>query len=179
MSGSRLPSLVSSSRSSKSSLRSGSHETWEQWEGEGGSEIVKPATARMHSMNAVWRRGRLFFRCPACQGRVTRLYVPIAGRQPRCRRCWGLSYESQSWSYKATGMLAFLGPAAHVTTLERRERSRLRLGCHIALGFPSSDHGTSGASGNTKTNESDQGLASSRNRSPLTTSPALARPVAT
>jgi len=48
--------------------------------------------------NAVWRRGRFFFRCPACQRRATRLYKPTANVQPRCRRCWGLSYESQSWS---------------------------------------------------------------------------------
>ena len=74
--------------------------------------------------NAVWRRGRLFFRCAACQRRATRLYVPVAGVQPRCRRCWGLSYESRSWSYKATGFLAALGPIAYATTLERRERRR-------------------------------------------------------
>ena len=41
----------------------------------------------------------------------------------QCRRCWGLSYESQSWSYKAPGFLAFLGPLAHVT-LERRKQRR-------------------------------------------------------
>ena len=62
--------------------------------------------------NAVWRRGRLFFRCAHCQQRATRLYVPVVGLQPRCRRCWGLSYESQSWSYKACGFLRSLGPVA-------------------------------------------------------------------
>jgi len=75
--------------------------------------------------NAVWRRGRLFLRCPHCEQRATRLYVPIAALEPRCRRCWGLSYESQSWSYKATGAFAFLGPLAYATTLERKkERKR-------------------------------------------------------
>src|SRR5262245_36823140 len=50
--------------------------------------------------NAVWRRGRLFLRCPHCQRRTTSVYVPVDGLQPRCRVCWGLSYSSQSWSYK-------------------------------------------------------------------------------
>jgi hypothetical protein len=74
--------------------------------------------------NAVWRRGRLFFRCRGCRRRATRLYVPAAGLEPRCRRCWGLSYTSQSWSYKATGFLAALGPIAFATTGERRKRRR-------------------------------------------------------
>ena len=65
--------------------------------------------------NPIWRRGRLFYHCPTCGRRATRLYVPLSGWQPRCRRCWGLSYESQSWSY---GLYA---PAAYVTTLCRRE----------------------------------------------------------
>jgi hypothetical protein len=79
--------------------------------------------------NAVWRRGRLFFRCPKCDRRATRLYVPLEGTQPQCRRCWGLSYESQSRSYKATGVLAALGPVAYYTTDardERREAARAR-----------------------------------------------------
>jgi hypothetical protein len=71
--------------------------------------------------NAVWRRGRLFFRCAHCQRRATRLYVPRVGLEPRCRRCWGLSYESQSWCYKPCGFLAGLGPVAYVTTSVRRE----------------------------------------------------------
>jgi hypothetical protein len=74
--------------------------------------------------NAVWRRGRLFLRCSHCRRRATRLYVPVVGLEPRCRRCWGLSYESQSWSYKATGFLAALGPIAYATTLERRKQRR-------------------------------------------------------
>jgi len=54
------------------------------------------------------------------------LYEPIVGVEPRCRRCWGLSYESQSWSYKPTGPFGPLfGPVAYVTTLNRREERRL------------------------------------------------------
>lgn len=74
--------------------------------------------------NAVWRRGRLFLRCRHCRRRATRLYVPVADVEPRCRRCWGLSYETRSWSYKATGLLAALGPLAYVTTDARREKRR-------------------------------------------------------
>jgi hypothetical protein len=75
--------------------------------------------------NAVWRHGRLFFKCPRCGNRATRLYVPLEGVEPRCRRCWGLSYESQSWSYKPTGLLGrWLGPIAYATTLERRRQRR-------------------------------------------------------
>jgi hypothetical protein len=74
--------------------------------------------------NAVWRRGRLFLRCLRCGNRATRLYVPLENLQPRCRRCWGLNYASQSWSYKATGWTAFLGPLAHATTEERRRERR-------------------------------------------------------
>jgi hypothetical protein len=74
--------------------------------------------------NAVWRRGRMFFRCRGCCQRATRLYVPVANLEPRCRRCWGLNYASQSWSYKASGPFAFLGPIAYVTTHERRRIRR-------------------------------------------------------
>jgi hypothetical protein len=75
--------------------------------------------------NAVWRRGRLFFRCSACGRRATRLYVPVLGQPLRCRRCWGLSYESQSWSYSDTGFMAhILGGSrvvCQITTQRRRE----------------------------------------------------------
>lgn len=74
--------------------------------------------------NAVWRHGRLFLRCLACARRATRLYVPIAGLEPRCRRCWGLTYECRSWSYKASVWVAFLGPVAYATTDERRRERR-------------------------------------------------------
>ena len=88
--------------------------------------------------NAVWRRGRLFFRCGHCQRRATRLYVPVAGLEPRCWRCWGISYESQSWNYKPTGFLgALFGPVAYVTTIvrreERQEAARARCGARRAF----------------------------------------------
>jgi hypothetical protein len=79
------------------------------------SKFVSPWSLKVEVLaNPIWRRGRLFYRCPACGRRATRLYVPFSGLQPRCRRCWGLSYESQSWSYEG-------GPVAYVTTLCRRE----------------------------------------------------------
>lgn len=75
--------------------------------------------------HAVWRRGRLFLRCPACQQRATRLYVPIAGYEPRCRRCWGLNYASQSWSYKPVSLCGqVLSSVAYVTTAVRRDERR-------------------------------------------------------
>jgi hypothetical protein len=49
--------------------------------------------------NRIWRIGRLFLLCPRCSRRATRLYVPLSGDEPKCRCCWGLNYESQSWSY--------------------------------------------------------------------------------
>jgi hypothetical protein len=45
--------------------------------------------------NAVWRHGRLFFRCPRCTRLATRLYVPCDDTGAACRRCWGLTYESR------------------------------------------------------------------------------------
>ena len=75
--------------------------------------------------NAVWRRGRLFLRCRHCGQRATRLYVPVAGCEPRCRRCWGLSYVSRSWSYKPVGFFGrYFGTLAYGTTRERRKQRR-------------------------------------------------------
>ena len=52
--------------------------------------------------NTVWRFGRVFLTCPACNRRATRIYVPGESFPARCRRCWGLSYESrQRRNYKA------------------------------------------------------------------------------
>ena len=95
------------------------------WKPHGGIETSWEITVEVLP-NAVWRRGRLFLRCRHCDIRATRLYVPVEGLEPRCRRCWGLSYESQSWSYKASGFLGGLfGPVAYLTTSERRkERQR-------------------------------------------------------
>ena len=60
--------------------------------------------------NAVWRFGRLFLHCPTCCRLVTRIYVPTTEAPPRCRRCWGLSYESrQHRNYKDGGPFAALG----------------------------------------------------------------------
>lgn len=50
--------------------------------------------------NGLWRGGRIFLICDGCGRRSTRLYAPAAGHQLRCRRCWGLTYESRAvWSY--------------------------------------------------------------------------------
>ncbi len=75
--------------------------------------------------NAVWRAGRLFLRCPRCSRRATRVYIPAVTADPRCRRCWGLNYSSQSWSYKPTGVFGrLLGPLAYATTFERRTQRK-------------------------------------------------------
>jgi hypothetical protein len=51
--------------------------------------------------NTVWRRGRVFLRCPRCTRRCTRLYLPLETSWLACRRCWGLSYVSrQLLNYK-------------------------------------------------------------------------------
>ena len=86
--------------------------------------------------NAVWRRGRLFLRCPGCEQRATRLYVPVVGLDPRCRRCWGLSYESQSWSYKGTWDRLPCSPASAATILKRerqRQAARARYSARRAI----------------------------------------------
>lgn len=81
--------------------------------------------------NAVWRHGRLFLHCPHCGDRATRLYVPMGGLEPRCRSCWGLTYESrQRGNYKdiaPRGLPAILGTQRDLTqwqTEGRRERRR-------------------------------------------------------
>jgi len=57
--------------------------------------------------NAVWRFGRLFLRCPKCERRVTRIYLPTAATVAACRRCWGLTYTSrQRFNYKRSRSLA-------------------------------------------------------------------------
>jgi hypothetical protein len=79
--------------------------------------------------NRVWHHGRLFIRCARCDRRATRLYVPVVGCDPRCRKCWGLSYQSQSWSYRPSALFGAHSAAAVTTILARRERrqaSRLR-----------------------------------------------------
>ena len=49
--------------------------------------------------NHVWRFGRLFFTCPACTHRATRLYIPTPDAPLACRKCSGLTYESKQRSY--------------------------------------------------------------------------------
>jgi hypothetical protein len=84
--------------------------------------------------NAVWRRGRVFLRCPRCLRRCTRVYVPLKTSWPACRRCWGLSYDSrQLLNYKDTlwgrGALARMFAttqrdwAFQATSDKRQERS--------------------------------------------------------
>ena len=46
--------------------------------------------------NAVWKRGRVFLQCPRCDTRCTRLYLPLCDSWLACRRCWGLTYASQT-----------------------------------------------------------------------------------
>src|SRR4030095_13845482 len=46
--------------------------------------------------NAVWRRGRVFLRCPRCCSRGTRLYVPTSESWLACPQCWGLTYPSRT-----------------------------------------------------------------------------------
>ena len=53
--------------------------------------------------NAIWRGGRLFYRCPRCDRRCTRLYLPLADSRLACRRCWGLTYNARTLAnYKDT-----------------------------------------------------------------------------
>lgn len=85
--------------------------------------------------NAIWRAGRVFVRCPRCEYWATRLYVPVAGVDLRCRRCWGLSYESRSRTYglRGTSLLASLRASLvydetlrNRTNLRRESRTRSR-----------------------------------------------------
>jgi hypothetical protein len=63
--------------------------------------------------NAVWRFGRLFLRCPRCERRATRIYLPTPEAWPACRRCWGLTYESrQLRNYHGDSSWAWAGWAA-------------------------------------------------------------------
>lgn len=57
--------------------------------------------------NSVWRRGRVFLTCSACGRQCTRLYAPLEHSELRCRRCWGLTYQStQQNNYKGGSMFA-------------------------------------------------------------------------
>jgi hypothetical protein len=60
--------------------------------------------------NRVWRCGRVFYECPRCHGRATRLYAPTLNCELQCRRCWGLTYQRRTlWNYKRSGLWFFPG----------------------------------------------------------------------
>lgn len=75
--------------------------------------------------NPIWRLGRLFYRCSQCGNLATRLYVPRPELDMRCRTCWGLSYESKSWSYHG-GFMGWARDICLSATEARREVRRLR-----------------------------------------------------
>ena len=99
--------------------------------GSDGGQVTAPW--EIHQ-NAVWRRGRIFLRCPGCSGRCTRLYRPVRDSRLACRRCWGLTYASRTLqNYKDSiygrGRLArMLGTSqrdfAQLATLEKRQMRR-------------------------------------------------------
>ena len=75
--------------------------------------------------NAVWRHGRLFFRCPECTRLATRLYVPCEDAGAACRRCWGLTYDSRRENYKSAPSFLpcySLGQMARWLTWSAQER---------------------------------------------------------
>lgn len=71
-------------------------------------------------VNAVWRVGRLFLKCRSCSRRCTRLYMPLANLDLRCRTCYGLSYYSRALNnYKDS--LWGRGPFARMFMTTHRE----------------------------------------------------------
>lgn len=103
----------------------------------GGREVTASWEVRQ---NAVWRRGRVFLRCPKCDQRCTRLYLPRRDSWLACRRCWGLTYPSQTLkNYKdslvgrgrfarmfGTSQRDWAFLMTHDKRIERREASRER-----------------------------------------------------
>jgi hypothetical protein len=83
-------------------------------------ELTWRVGERIHSVqwelraNAVWRFGRVFFRCVVCGRLAARLYLPGAdARTAACRRCYGLSYESRQANYRDNvGRLRHIGLSA-------------------------------------------------------------------
>ncbi len=104
-----------------------------------GSRVFKiPLECRA---NRIWRIGRPFFQCPRCQYRCTRLYMPdVEDVGLECRRCWGLSYQSQQRNYKDRVPRGLLAEGFEITHRmwaymdadnvrdERRAQSRERQG---------------------------------------------------
>jgi hypothetical protein len=74
--------------------------------------------------NPIWRFGRVFFTCPKCRHRATRVYLPAEHLSLACRQCWGLTYESRQNSYKRTGWAAILGPLGASETEHAHDRRR-------------------------------------------------------
>lgn len=78
--------------------------------------------------NVVWRFGRLFLRCPECERRATRLYLPREDSSFACRRCWGLTYETrQQWNYRrSSSPLDWFGLSVNEATTRSVRESRRR-----------------------------------------------------
>ena len=81
--------------------------------------------------NRVWKYGRVFFLCPWCHRRATRLYLPTLDAPAcfACRRCLGLTYCSRTTSnYKDGVPRGSLGythrQLAYLMTYGSRERRR-------------------------------------------------------
>lgn len=75
--------------------------------------------------NAVWRCGRVFFRCSPCKRLCTRLYIPLEHSLPACRRCWGLSYVSRGLlNYKDS--IWGRGPFARLFNTSQRDYALMR-----------------------------------------------------
>ena len=79
--------------------------------------------------NPIWRFGRVLYVCPRCRVRTSRLYV--SRNQPvrfgiGCRRCFGLSYASQKWSYRSTGTLGRLFGSPYLQNTEISRMHRLQ-----------------------------------------------------
>jgi hypothetical protein len=95
----------------------------------GGTFVHKYAgreltTAWCRSENVVWRYGRVFFLCPRCRERRTRLYIPVAGASVACGSCWGLTYASRThYNYKDS--LVGRGPIARLLEQTHRDRALL------------------------------------------------------
>jgi hypothetical protein len=78
--------------------------------------------------NAIWRQGRVFLRCDFCKRRCTRLYMPTLRNPLRCRRCWGLTYESsRAHNYRGHGLfsprMASVMSTFHVRETRRHDAS--------------------------------------------------------
>jgi hypothetical protein len=84
--------------------------------------------------NAVWRRGRIFLKCPRCSRRCARIYLPLKDSAAACRRCCGLTYHSRAmlnyknsfWGGRAFGWMFGVTQRdmAYERTDERRAERR-------------------------------------------------------